>query len=104
MALPAFAEDGRTHVDIRLRVTPKASRDGIDGAEQRADGQVRLKVRVRAVPEKGAANKAVIAVLAKALGLPKSAFELVSGDTARDKTLRVARHEGLAEALSRLGE
>ncbi len=49
-----------------------------------------------AVPDKGKANAAVIALLAKALGVPKSAITLVSGDTARQKTVRVA---GAADAI-----
>lgn len=44
-----------------------------------------------AQPEKGKANKAVIQTLAKALGLAKSDFTLVSGGTARLKTLRISR-------------
>ncbi len=48
-----------------------------------------LRVRVKAVPEKGKATAAVIALLAKALGVPKSAITLTSGDTARLKTLAI---------------
>ena len=61
-----------------------------------------LRVRVKAVPDKGRANAAVTALLAKALGVPKSAVRLVSGDTARLKTVEV---EGEVEGLvRRLGE
>jgi uncharacterized protein len=48
-----------------------------------------LRVRVNAVPDKGKANAAVVALLAKALGVPKSAISVVSGETARLKTLDV---------------
>lgn len=48
-----------------------------------------LRVRVSAVPDKGKANAAVVALLAKALGVPKSAVSVVSGETARMKTLDV---------------
>lgn len=48
-----------------------------------------LRVRVTAVPDKGKANTAVIGLLAKALGVPKSAVTLVSGDTARLKTVAI---------------
>ena len=48
-----------------------------------------LRVRVSAVPDKGRANAAVVALLAKALGVPKSAVTVVSGETARTKTLAV---------------
>jgi len=72
---------------LRLRVTPNAGRDAIEGFEFLADGTQVLRLRVAAVPDKGKANAAVIAILAKALGLPKSALQLVAGETARLKTL-----------------
>jgi uncharacterized protein YggU (UPF0235/DUF167 family) len=60
-------------------------------------------MRVKAVPDKGRANAAVIALLAKALGVPKSAVRLVSGDTARLKTVEVEGEvEGLVRRLSAL--
>jgi uncharacterized protein len=74
---------------LTVRLTPKASRDGLDGAEALSDGRIVLKARVRAVPEKGAANSALIKLLAKSLKLPKSAITLESGSTARLKTLRL---------------
>jgi uncharacterized protein (TIGR00251 family) len=75
---------------LTVRVTPNAGADRIEGAEIRADGQAVLRLRVAAVPDKGKANLAVIVLLARALGLPKSGIELVSGETARLKTLRIA--------------
>jgi len=81
---------------LDLRVTPNAAFDRIDGVEQRADGRLVLRLRVRAVPDRGRANAAVIVVLAGALDLPKSAIRLVSGDTSRDKTVALA---GDARAL-----
>ena len=74
---------------LRLRVTPNAGRDAIAGFETLADGTEVLRLRVAAVPDKGKANAAVIALLAKALGLPKSALSITAGDTARLKTLRI---------------
>lgn len=70
-----------------LRVTPNAGADRIEGVETRDDGSVVLRVRVKAVADKGKANAAVIALLAKALGVPKSGLALVSGETARLKTV-----------------
>jgi len=104
MALPAFVRESGGHLDILLRVTPNASRDAIEGAETRDDGQARLRVRVTAQPEKGKANKAVIALLSKALGLPKSAFCVIAGETARDKTLRIETVPGAADALAGLAQ
>ena len=74
---------------LTLRVTPNAGADRIEGTEQRDDGSAVLRVRVTAVPDKGKANAAVIALLAKALGIPKSSIALVSGETARLKTVRL---------------
>ena len=74
---------------LRLRVTPNAGRDLIEGFETLADGIEVLRIRVSAVPDKGKANAAVLALLAKTLRLPKSALTLVSGETARIKTVRI---------------
>ena len=84
-----YLRAGPDFIDLFLRVTPNASRDSIDGIEVRDDGQARLKVRVTAQPQKGKANRAVIALVAKKLGVPKSALAVVSGETARDKTVRI---------------
>lgn len=86
----AFSDDD---ILVFLRVTPNAGRERIDGVETRADRDV-LRVRVAAVPDKGKANAAVLALLACALGLPKSALTLVSGETARAKTVRIAAADG----------
>lgn len=73
-------------VEVRVRVTPRGGRDAIDGVDTLSDGQRVLKVRVRTVPEDGAANEAVRRLLAKALRLPASAVRLEAGATARLKT------------------
>jgi uncharacterized protein len=51
----AFTAHG-DHVRVTVRLTPNGGRDGIDGVESGADGQDHLKVRVRAIPEKGKAS------------------------------------------------
>ena len=75
---------------LHLRVTPNAGRDAIDGVEIRDDGTCVLRLRVSAVPDKGRANAAVIALLAKTLRLPKSALTLASGETSRLKSVAVS--------------
>ena len=63
-----------------------------------------LRLRVAAVPDKGKANAAVVALLAKALDVPKSAIAVTSGETARFKTVRIASDPGaLVAALAKLG-
>jgi uncharacterized protein len=92
-----------TGATLRVRVTPNAGRDSIEGSEIRDDGEAVLRVRVAAVPDKGKANAAVVALLAKALGVPKSTISVVSGDTARLKTLEiVGPPDALAESVDRL--
>lgn len=61
----------------------------MDGVEQRDDGTAVLRVRVSAVPDKGKANAAVVALIAGMLGVPRSSIRLVSGETSRVKTLDV---------------
>jgi uncharacterized protein YggU (UPF0235/DUF167 family) len=86
---PSFFKAGDGHVLVQLRLTPKGGRDAVDGVAALSDGRSVLQARVRAAPDKGAANAAVELVLAKALGVPRSAVTLVSGHTARLKSLRV---------------
>jgi uncharacterized protein (TIGR00251 family) len=73
----------RPGAEIAVRVTPKASRNAI-----MAEGGA-IRVYVTVVPEAGKANAAVIKLLAKALGVPKSRLELIRGETARDKIFRI---------------
>ena len=92
-----------TGLSLFVRVTPNAGRDAIEGVEIRDDGSAVLRLRVKAVPDKGRANAAVIALLSKALGLPKSAITLTSGGTARQKTLALSGDAtALAAALAAL--
>jgi len=76
-------------VRVRLRVQPRARRNRIDGLVAEADGGVALKVAVTAPPEDGKANAAVIALLARAWDLPKSAFTVVVGATDRRKIIHL---------------
>ncbi len=82
---------------LAVRLTPKGGRDAIDGIEQSADGRPVLRVRVRAAPSEGEANDALVRLIAKALGVPPRAVELVAGHTARLKRLKI---EGSAIALA----
>jgi uncharacterized protein YggU (UPF0235/DUF167 family) len=88
---------------LRVRLTPKSSADRIDGAGLAPNGRVVLLVRVRALPEAGEANSALIAVLAKAMKLPKSSLGLDSGGKGRVKSVRAMGEAAtLREALERL--
>lgn len=88
---------------LALRLTPKAANDRVDGIGQLSDGRSVLLARVRAVPEKGAANKALEKLLAKALGLPARDVSVETGHTARLKTVFIAGEpENLARSLEAL--
>ncbi|MBV2184793.1 MAG: DUF167 domain-containing protein [Rhizobium sp.] len=91
------------HLRLAVRLTPNGGRDAIDGIELNAEGEAHLKARVSCVPEKGKANKALVILLAKALGLAKSSVSVVSGDTARQKILRIdGDPEDLAKRIEAL--
>lgn len=86
-----------------MRVTPNASQNAITGLAARADGSEALGVKVTAPPDKGRANHAVILLIAKALGLPKSALAITAGHTGRNKTLTITTQaSGLAPVLDAL--
>ncbi len=80
---------------ITVRLTPGASRDGLDGLEFGADGRNYLKARVTREPEKGKANKALIALVAKICRFGKTSVKLVSGETSRMKTLSIDGDSGV---------
>ena len=87
---------------VEVRLTPRGGADRIDGTKALSDGRTVVAARVKAVPEDGKANAAVAALLAATAGLPKSAGAVVSGPTARLKTIRLTNAG--AEAETRLME
>lgn len=82
-------------VRFAVRVQPRARRSGIRGVHGDA-----LKLCVTAPPVDGAANEAIIALLATELDVPTSAVRIVSGASSRTKTVEIA---GVArDAVDRL--
>jgi len=83
---PASAVRGLVDGEGRLavRVTPGARNEALEIAGGR------LLAKVRARPEGGKANDAVLALVATALGLAPSRIELLRGATSREKLLRIA--------------
>ena len=73
-------------VELRVRLTPKSSRDDIGTVSETADGTA-VQAYVRALPANGAANTALIALFAKRLRVPKSSVQLLSGSKSRLKVL-----------------
>jgi uncharacterized protein (TIGR00251 family) len=72
---------------LSVHAQPRARRDEVVGWQGTT-----LRLRVTAPPTDGRANQAVILLLAKALGVPRSSIEVVSGAASRDKLVRVGRY------------
>jgi uncharacterized protein YggU (UPF0235/DUF167 family) len=89
-------------LQLTVRATPKGGRDAIDGAERLADGSAVLKVRVRAAPEGGGANAALIRIIAKTACVAPSTVSIVRGASGRIKAFRLLGDPGtLAAAFER---
>jgi len=84
-------------VSLAVRVAPRASRNELVGVEAGA-----LKVRLTAPPVEGAANQALVKLLAKALGVAKGKVTVISGERSRNKRVLV-EGLGLDELRGRLG-
>lgn len=74
----------RDGIEIAVRVTPRASRDAL-----RAGTPEHFAARLTAPPVEGAANEALVALVAKRFDVSRRAVTLISGDTARLKRLRI---------------
>ena len=85
--------DPSNYIFIDIKVITNASRDAVDGWEE-----TRLKVRIRQIPEKGKANKKLIALLADQLGISKDRISIQSGETSRLKRIRI---EGMSDEAVR---
>ena len=90
-------EENDDSVTFEVRVVPRASRDEIIGVHEGA-----LKVALTPPPVEGAANAALAKLVSKALGVPKTQVEIVRGQRARTKLLRVhgIDSEGLGLAFN----
>jgi len=75
---------------LTVRVTPRGGRDAVDGWGADEAGRPVLKLRVSAAAAEGAANAAVVQLVAKQLGVPKSCVAIVRGQTARVKQLEIS--------------
>ena len=83
-------------VRVRVRVTPGAARNRIDGFHANVDGGLVLKVSVTVPPEKRKANAALIKLLAREWRLPKSSLSVSAGASGRRKAVDI---EGDASQL-----
>ncbi len=96
---PLFTADTGGGV-LAVKAAPKASRDAIVGPMPTVEGHA-LKIAVTAPADKGKANAAVIALVAAAFNVPKSAVTVIAGATDRSKLLRIV---GDPAGLSRIAQ
>jgi len=82
--MPWF-EDNGDHLILKVRAVPRASKDEI--RERMGDA---LKIRIQAPPVEGKANAYIIRFLSKHWKIPKSTIEILSGETGRNKRLRIS--------------
>ena len=82
-------------IEIAVRVTPRASRDALA-----AGTGEHFAARLAAPPVDGAANAALVPLVASVFGVPKRAVTLIAGDKARHKRLRVAGDPAALEDIA----
>ncbi len=82
-----YQKNGQVFLAVKL--SPKSAKDAITGVITDQYQNAYLAIKVRALPEKGKANMALIAFLAKQLHIPKSHMELSSGHTSSYKTIKI---------------
>lgn len=83
-------------VNVEVRAKPRSAKPGVGPVEGGA-----LVVRLSSAPADGAANEELVRLLAKAFSIPKSAVEIVRGETSRHKRvyLKGVEVSGIAEKL-----
>lgn len=95
---PDAGSAGRSHrseIRFAVRLLPRGGADRVEGVSEEGE----LRVRVAAAPVGGAANAALVKILAAELDLPRGSVRLVAGATGRHKLVMV---DGIApEALTR---
>jgi len=83
---------------VAIRVQPRASREGVKGVRGEA-----IAIQLKAAPVDGAANAALLKLLARVLKVPLISIELVRGATGRSKWIRVEGWTGEQLRAARLG-
>ena len=73
---------------LQIKVIPSSSKDCIAGWLENT-----LKIKVKAPPERGKANEAIIKILVKTLSLPKGSIKISSGATSSRKIIEISCHD-----------
>lgn len=97
----AWLEEKDECVLLCVRVVPRAAKDGFAGVM----GEEALKIRIQAPPVEGKANAYLVKFLSKQWDIPRSNIEILSGETGRNKRLRISRPpDSLRKLLKALDE
>lgn len=94
---PPLCTISREGITLSLHIQPRASKNEICGIQDNA-----LKIRLTSPPVDGAANKLCREFLAGIFGVPKSAVEIISGETSRHKRVCIRGND--TERLARIAE
>ena len=86
--------DPRKSLSVKVKVEPRSSKSGIIGLYGDA-----LKVKLTSPPVDGKANEELVELLAKECGIPKSAIEIVSGQSSKNKLVRIAGIKNIADII-----
>ncbi len=76
---------------LRIKVLPKSPKNEVVEILEDADGEKTIKIRIKAVPEKGKANAELIKFLSKELGVPRDKISIISGKTEQLKLIRISK-------------
>ena len=78
-----MVKETKDGITVQVRISPNASKNAIVRDESG------LKIKLTAQPIEGKANKALVEFLSKELRIPKTSFEIVKGETSKEKTLLI---------------
>lgn len=74
---------------LRIKVLPKSPKNEVVEILEDADGEKTIKIRIKAIPEKGKANAELIKFLSKELGVPRDKISIISGKTEQLKLVKI---------------
>lgn len=81
----SFLKEYDGYIILNVRIIPRASKDAIQGRMGDA-----LKIRIHAPPVDGKANAYLVKFLSKHWNIPRNSLEILSGETGRNKQLRIS--------------
>ena len=92
----SIKDESRRTVSVKIKVEPRSSKSGIIGLYGDA-----LKVKLTSPPVDGKANKELVELLAKECGIPKSAVEIVSGQSSKNKLVRITGIKSITDIIGK---